>query len=169
METQLEPVIVEFIRYNNWANTQIFAICQTLSADQLAAAAPGAYGTIRDTLRHLVHAEADYVARLNGKPFKWEDQPNLAGLAAVAGQAAAGLLEAVQRIPPTHMVHEEEGSLTLDYQARVLFMQAIEHGIEHRTNITTILNGLGIPSPELYLWGYMWTQQEEFKVKEGTK
>ncbi len=169
METQPEPTLVELIRYNNWANKQILAICQKLAADQLAAAAPGAYGTILDTLQHMVRAEADYVARLNGTPFKWEDQPTLAGLAGVAGQAADAMLDAVQRIPPTNMVHEEEGNLTMDYQARVLFMQVIEHGIEHRTNITTILNSLGVLTPELDLWGYMWTHQEEFKVKEGTK
>jgi uncharacterized damage-inducible protein DinB len=66
MENQPETIFVELIRYNNWANAQILAACQKLAADQLAAAAPGAYGTIRDTLEHIIRAEADYVGRLTG-------------------------------------------------------------------------------------------------------
>ncbi len=38
----------------------------------------------------------------------------------------------------------------------LLFIQVINHGIEHRTNITTILSGLGLPAPEVDGWGYIW-------------
>jgi len=173
METQPETTLVELIRYNNWANAQVFAACQKLAADQLAAAAPGAYGTIRDTLEHIIRAEADYVGRLTGdRPqpaFRWKDQATLADLFAFAGQVASALLDAIQRIPPTHIVHEEEDGSTLDYQARALFIQIINHGIEHRTNITTILSGLGLPAPEVDGWGYLWSHPDRFELKEGSK
>jgi uncharacterized damage-inducible protein DinB len=172
MENQLESTLVELIRYNNWANAQILAACQKLAADQLAAAAPGAYGTIRDTLEHIIKAEADYVGRMMGNRsqplFKWEDQPALADLSVFASQVAGALLDAVQRIPPTHLVHEEEDGLFIDYQARHLFMQAINHGIEHRTNITTILSSLGLPAPEVDGWGYLFSHPDRFELKEGS-
>lgn len=171
MEFQPENTLVEFIRYNNWANAQVLAACQKLDAGQLAAAAPGAYGTIRDTLSHIIRAEADYIGRMSGDrpqpPFRWEDQPTVGELAAFANQVAAALLETVQRIPPAHMVHEEEDGLTIDYRARHLFMQAINHGIEHRTNITTILAGLGIATPEIDGWGYLFAHPDRFDMKEG--
>lgn len=171
MEFQPENTLVEFIRYNNWANAQVLATCQKLDAGQLATAAPGAYGTIRDTLQHIIHAEADYIGRMTGDrpqpPFKWADQPTVGELAAFANQVAAALLETVQRIPPAHMVHEEEDGLTIDYRARHLFMQAINHGIEHRTNITTILAGLGIATPEIDGWGYLFAHPDRFDMKEG--
>jgi len=173
METQPETTLVELIRYNNWANAQVFAACQKLAADQLAAAAPGAYGTIRDTLEHIIRAEADYVGRLTGdRPqpaFRWKDQATLADLFAFAGQVASALLDAIQRIPPTHIVHEEEDGSTLDYQARALFIQIINHGIEHRTNITTILSGLGLPAPEVDGWGYLWSHPDQFELKEDSQ
>jgi uncharacterized damage-inducible protein DinB len=172
LEPQPETTLVELIRYNNWANTQVLAACQKLTADQLAAATPGAYGNIRDTLEHIIRAEADYVGRLTGdRPqpsFKWEDQPALADLSAFASQVAIALLDAVQRIPPTHLVHEEEDGLFLEYQARHLFMQAINHGIEHRTNVTTILSGLSLPAPEVDGWGYLFSHQDRFEMKEGS-
>ncbi len=173
MEIQPETTLVELIRYNNWANAQVLAACQKLTADQLAAAAPGAYGTIRDTLAHIIRAEADYVGRLTGdRPqpsFKWADQPALADLAAFADPVAGALLDVAQRIPPTHIVHEEEDGHTLDYQARALFIQVINHGIEHRTNITTILSGRGLPAPEVDGWGYLSAYPDQFEMKANSQ
>lgn len=92
MENQPETILVEFIRYNNWANHQVLQACQNLSEDQLDTAAPGAYGTIRLTLLHIIWAEADYVGRLTGtRPypsFKRGDQPSVAGLSAFASDVA---------------------------------------------------------------------------------
>jgi len=171
METQPETTLVELIRYNNWANAQVLSACQKLAPHQLSAAAPGAYGSIHRTLGHIIAAEADYVGRMTGAgpqpPFRWEDEPAVADIAAFASQVAEALLDAVQRIPPTHIVHEQEGGNTLDYQARHLFMQAINHGIEHRTNITTILNRLGLPVPEVDGWGYLFSHPDHFALKEG--
>jgi uncharacterized damage-inducible protein DinB len=173
MENQPETTLVELIHYNNWANAMVLAACQKLASDQLSAAAPGAYGTIRATLEHIIRAEADYIGRLTGKEpqpaFQWKDQPSVADLSAFADQVAGALLEATQRILPTHMVHEEEDGNTIDYQARHLFMQAINHGIEHRTNITTILSGLGLPTPEVDGWGYLFSHPDRFELKEGSK
>jgi uncharacterized damage-inducible protein DinB len=172
MENQPETTLVELIRFNNWANAQILAACQELTPDHLAAAAPGAYGSIHRTLGHIIAAEADYVGRMTGDgpqpPFRWEDEPDVADIAAFAGQVADALLDAVQRISPTHLVHEEEDGLFIDYHARHLFMQAINHGIEHRTNITTIINSLGLPTPEVDCWSYLFSHPDRFELEEGS-
>jgi len=172
MENQPETTLVELIRYNNWANAEIFATCQKLTADQLAATAPGTYGTIHRTLGHIISAEADYVGRMTGErphpPFKWEDGPDLADISAFADQVAVALLDVAQRIAPTNLVHEEEDGKYIDYHARHLFIQTINHGIEHRTNITTILSGLGLPTPEVDGWGYLFSHPDRFELKEGT-
>lgn len=171
MDTRPETTLVELIRYNNWANAQVFAACQQLTADQLAATTPGTYGTIHRTMGHIIHAEADYVGRMTGdRPqpsFRWEDGPSVNDLAAFAGQVAGALLDAAQRIPPTHIVHEEEEGKFIDYQARHLFIQVINHGIEHRTNITTILASLGLTAPEVDGWGYLFAHPDRFEMKEG--
>ncbi|MFO7539633.1 MAG: DinB family protein [Chloroflexota bacterium] len=172
MQTQADPTLIELIRYNNWANAQVLAACQVLTPDQLATTTPGAYGTIHETLGHIIYAEADYVGRLTGdRPqpsFKWEEGPSVADLAAFAEQVAHALLDAVRRIPPDHMVHEEEDGQTLDYQAGALFIQVINHGIEHRTNITTILSGtLGLPELEVDGWGYLFSHPDRFALQES--
>lgn len=173
MNNQPEPTLVELIRYNNWANAQVFAACLKLAKEHRAASAPGAYGSIHATLGHLIAAEADYIQRLTGKgpqlPFRWEDEPALEDIFAFSGTVAEALLDAIQRVPPEHIVHEEEDGNTMDYKASLLFIQVIDHGIEHRTNVTTILSGLGLAAPEVDGWGYLFTHREKFALKETFK
>jgi uncharacterized damage-inducible protein DinB len=172
MEQQPESTLIEFIRYNNWANAQVLAACVELTTEQLASAAPGAYGSIHRTLGHLVSAEADYIGRMTGEgpqpPFRWEDRPSVAEIAAFAVHVGEALLDTVQRVPSTQLVHEEEDGQFMDYHARHLFLQVVNHGIEHRTNITTILSGLGLPAPEVDGWAYLMTHPERFALREGT-
>ncbi len=170
MDMQPEPTLIELIRYNNWANAQVLAACQKLTPQQLAAAAPGTYGTIHATLGHMIAAEADYINRLTGKgprpPFRWEDGPAVEDIAAFSTVVGEALLDTVRRVSPEFIVHEEEDGNTIDYKASLLFLQVINHGIEHRTNITTILSGLGLPAPEVDGWGYLFAHPATFALKE---
>jgi uncharacterized damage-inducible protein DinB len=171
LNMQPEPTLVELIRYNNWANALVFSACQKLTKEQLAATAPGTYGSIHATLRHIIAAEADYINRLTGEgpqpPFRWEDRPGLGDIFAFSRIVAAALLDAVTHVPPDHIVHEEEDGKTMNYQASLLFIQVINHGIEHRTNITTILSGLDLPAPEVDGWGYLFAHPEQFGLKSN--
>ena len=98
-------------------------------------------------------------------PFQWEERPGLDEIAAFSKIVAGALLEAVQQLPLDQIVHEEEDGNTMDYKASLLFIQAINHGVEHRTNITTILSGLGLPTPEVDGWGYLFAHPEAFALK----
>jgi len=170
MEHHPESTLVELIRYNNWANAQILSACRKLTADQLTASTPGTYGPIIATLWHTILAEADYIGRLTGSrpqpPASWEDDHSLDNPAAIAETEAFTLLDTIQRFPPDYMVHEEEDGNKLDYKAQTLFIQIINHGIEHRTNVTTIMSGLGLPVPEVDGWGYLFVHPEMFEMKE---
>lgn len=172
MEPQAETTLIELIRYNNWANAQVIAACQALGPGQLAAAMPGAFGDIRATLEHLIHAEASYIGRITGNrpqpPFHWGEQAPLEAVAAFAARVAEALLDTVRRTPPTYLVHEEEDGNTIDYHARLLFIQVINHGVEHRTNITTILSSLGLAAPEVDGWGYLFSHPDRFALQESS-
>jgi uncharacterized damage-inducible protein DinB len=173
MRTHPESTLVELIRYHNWANAQILATCQELNWEQLTASAPGTYGPIIATLWHMILSEADYVGRLTGPRLQpsisYEEDPGLSNLSPFADQVAGALLDTIQRISPDQMVHEEEDGNTMDYKARALFIQIVNHGIEHRTNITTILSGLGLPAPEVDGWGYLFAHPDQFALKEESR
>lgn len=169
MDASSQPVIVEFIRYNNWANQQVLEACQGLSQEQLAAAEPGAYGTIRETLEHIVRGEARYAELLTrdfpAPPFAWDEKPSLAKIATYATQVGDALLAAVQRVGPADTVYEESDGQRVQYQALAIMIQVVNHGVEHRTNITTILNQGLLNPPEVDGWRYLWSHPERFDLK----
>lgn len=158
-DTQPETTLAEFIRYNNWANQQVLGACEQLDEDQLAATMPGAFGTIRDTLRHIIEGEAFYVSLLSGDrprpPFEWEEPPGFTEIREYAAQVGNALVESMNRVRPADLVHEEYQGDTLRYQALAVFIQIINHGVEHRTNITTILSAKGHTPPGVDGWGYL--------------
>ena len=166
-----DAALVEFIRYNNWANQQVLAACQALTDEQMAGAMPGAYGTIRATLEHIIRAEARYASRFTGDylepPFKWEDRPSVEQIGAYGAQIGAQLLDIAARYGPNHLIRQEWDNQPVQYQAMALFIQIVNHGIEHRTNITTFLNSLGLPVPEIDNWGYMSAHPAQFQVSSG--
>jgi uncharacterized damage-inducible protein DinB len=169
METQPEPTLVEFVLFNQWANQQLLDICMTLDQALLSTTIPGTYGAILDTFGHLLRAEAGFLQRIHGKgpqpAFKWEDAPSLAQLASFATQVGEVFMDTIQHVPPTQNVHEEDSSWTFDYQARLIFMSLAYHGIAHRTDITTFLNGRGVALPELDVWGYQSAHPDRFQAK----
>jgi uncharacterized damage-inducible protein DinB len=169
MDTLSGSTFMEFILYNNWANQQVLQACQNLSEAQLASTIPGAYGTIRDTLEHIIQGEEFYLSLLTGSrpqpPFKWDTRPGLAEMTAYAAQVGKALEDMAQHTLPTDQVTEEDGGKQFHYQALAVFIQIINHGVEHRTNITTILNqGLGTP-PAVDGWGYFNSHPDRFELK----
>ena len=49
-----------------WATLRLLDACDPLSPEQLSSAVPGTYGSILDTMRHLVGSDAGYLAALTG-------------------------------------------------------------------------------------------------------
>jgi len=40
--------------------------------------------------------------------------------------------------------------------------------MDNRTNITTILNSLGLSAPEVDGWSYLFSHPDRFELKEGS-
>jgi len=164
MSETAEGMHLEFIRYNAWANRTLLAACEALTAAQLAAGGPGAYGPIACTLEHLVDSESFYTLLLSGQavpaPFDWEAPPPVAAIRAYYEQVAQALLAAAAQVTPETVVHQRWQGGEASYKALTLLIQVVNHGVEHRTNITTILTTLGVTPPEVDGWSYMWGNRE---------
>lgn len=95
--------------------------------------------------------------------FRWEDNPSLSQMAAYEATVSNALVDTLQNVPATQNVHEEGNGWIFDYQARLIFMSVVYHGIAHRTDITTLLNDKGIRLPEIDVWGYSSAYPERFQ------
>jgi uncharacterized damage-inducible protein DinB len=143
-----------FYRQNEWANLAIIDVCRGLTDEQLDATVPGTYGTVRETLRHIVGAEGGYAARLGAEPasrLKGGDPwPGFDALAEMASAAAEVFVASVSG-DPAHAIRVG-GDDPWDAEAAVIAVQVLNHGTEHRSQIATILTTLGIEPPELSGW-----------------
>jgi uncharacterized damage-inducible protein DinB len=164
-----ETTLIEFVRYDNWMNQQLLAICMDVDEGLLSAEIPGTYGSIRKTFSHLINSQAEFLERIHGTSpqpaFKWADKPSFAQMAEYADTLNEAFLDTIHSVPPTANVHEENETWSFDYHARLIFMSQIYHGIAHRTDITTFLNHHGIELPELDVWGYQEAYPDRFKAK----
>jgi uncharacterized damage-inducible protein DinB len=57
-----------FARYNRWANDRLYAACATLSTEDYRAQRPAFFGSIHNTLNHILVADRIWLGRFEAKP-----------------------------------------------------------------------------------------------------
>lgn len=137
--------------YNAWANATLIEFLEA-RPELFAATAPGVYGTVGETLNHLLDAELSYVARLAGTPRPDRGSGlDLPALEELAAQLAAASTELLAALPdPDRLSQRSYGKVT----AATVLAQLVSHGVEHRTQVCTILGALGIEPPDLSSWRF---------------
>jgi len=141
-----------------WATLRLIDICLGLAPEQLEGEAPGTFGAILPTIRHLVGADASYLFALTGGRRATIDDTDmgLPGLRAVMESNGAewkALL--AQSLDPDNVVvrHRADGSES-HAPAGIRLAQALHHGTDHRSQICTILTTLGVEPPAIDVWDF---------------
>jgi len=157
--TPVEHPLAELFLHNLWANLQLLRACQELTDEQLAAGAGGTYGSIRDTLLHIVSGEEDYLGVLTGEPVAqpiYQNPPtNVTTLRNQAATVGEALAQAATRVGQDETFPRRYDGRIYSIPAPRFLVQILTHATEHRTHVTTILTQLGIEPPDLSGWAYM--------------
>jgi uncharacterized damage-inducible protein DinB len=144
--------------HNLWANLRLLERCAGLTDEQLGATAVGTFGSIRDTLQHIVRAERSYLSRIStGQPYRRpEDAPPLtiAEMIEWARESGAGLMEWATRIQSGDTVQVDWDGTPRDLPKTIVLTQAINHATEHRAQIMVVLTQLGVQPPDLDGWSF---------------
>jgi uncharacterized damage-inducible protein DinB len=153
----MDPLTTLF-RHNHWANLRILEECAALTDEQLDATTVGTYGSIRDTLQHIVTAEKSYFSRIStGQPYRRpKDAPPLtiAEMTASLRETGAGFIEWVSKVGTDDTVQIDWDGTPRDVPKTILLTQAINHATEHRAQVMAILTHLDIEPPDLSGWTY---------------
>lgn len=135
---------------------ELLRVCGTLSDEQLNATIDGTYGSIIDTLRHVVTGESRYCARVTGEDARIEAATTVAGLMDQAATLASrweryltGPVDADRTI-----VVEWPNGTRYEVPDGIHLAQSLHHGNEHRAQICTILTSIGVGAPSLGVWDY---------------
>jgi len=157
----MNEVLVELFRHKTWATLLLIEACHGLDEEALDATSPGTYGTIRDTLHHLVGADEGYLATVTGQrpadPLR-SGRVALETLADLTRQLGPRW-EALARDPEigSREVITGDGWRT---PAAVPMAQAIHHAECHRGHVLSVLGAHSIEIPgldigeDLDVWHY---------------
>ncbi|HEX5936066.1 MAG TPA: DinB family protein [Actinomycetota bacterium] len=141
-----------------WATLRVMDVCAGLDRAQLEATSPGTYGTILDSLRHIVAADSSYLFAMTGGTVQPIDEermqlPELRSLMESYGPEYVSLL--ASDLDPDRIVvrHRDDGSET-HAPLGIRLAQVVHHGTDHRSQICTILTTLGIEPPLIDVWDF---------------
>jgi uncharacterized damage-inducible protein DinB len=154
----MDPLRTMF-RHHRWATLKLIDHCANLRPEQLAETVPGTYGSIMDTLVHLVGADQRYLSRMDGLPAQPRihetETATLADLRAAIEAQAARWEAVMDRAPELDVtIPGNEEWPTVHHAENLLFLQAIHHGNDHRTHVCTVLGAHGLEVPDLDGWAY---------------
>jgi len=164
--------LTDAFAHNAWATLQLLDVCRPLTDEQLAINVPGTYGSIIDTLRHLVGGDAGYLFVLTGGrvPMIDEDNMGVDELRAVSAEHASEWprLLAEDRDPDEVVTrHRDDGSAS-HAPLGVRLAQVVHHGTDHRSQVCTALTTLGIEPPEIDVWAFGRSDGRVFVTDEPT-
>ncbi len=140
-----------------WATERLIDECAALTPEQLATPAPGTYGSILDTFRHLVSTDCLYLTFFGTEPQLIEED------------SAATLDELRSAITTNGKAWMELLAGGLDGEADIVehgdgwnfhsptgfrLAQVIQHGTDHRSQICTALTRFGVEPPGIDLWTF---------------
>jgi len=151
-------LLADAFDHHAWATLRLMDACLPLSEAQLSSAVPGTYGSIIDTMRHLVGADRAYLSVLSGGQVAQvdEDSMDLAQLRAVMATAARDWASVLAADPDPEAIvarSRDDGSVS-HAPAGIRLAQAIHHGTDHRSQICTALTTLGVEPPAIDVWDY---------------
>jgi uncharacterized damage-inducible protein DinB len=159
------PTMLRQLRHDVWATEELIAHLRTLNAEQLELTAAGTYGTIRQTIAHIVASDEGYLTRLLGTlfhdpPFRLDHEASLDEAASHLVHVRDGLerLFAGGELDGDRLIRDtplrRPGEPRFEMNAWAPLTQFVHHGSDHRAQIGAILGVNAIPAPDLQVWPY---------------
>ena len=147
-----------------WANLRLLEQCAELTSEQLDATISGAFGSIRDTLQHIVTAEQSYFSRISTgqRYYRPEDAMpmTITEMEESVRKTGLGLIEWAQKVQANDKVLIDWDGTPRVVPKTIILTQAINHATEHRAQIMVIMTQLGIQPPDLDSWTYFDEQEK---------
>jgi len=155
--------LTDAFAHHAWATLRLIETGESLDERQLQATAQGTYGSIIDTLRHVVASDRSYLALLSGGRVERVDDEHLtlADLRAVMVEDGPEWSRVIAELddPDRIVVREYPDGRVNRSPAGIRLAQVLHHGTDHRSQICTILTTLDIEPPDIDVW--------EFGVQDG--
>jgi uncharacterized damage-inducible protein DinB len=137
--------------YNYWANQRVFAALEQLAPEQFTQTVAGSYGSVRNTLVHILSAEWGWLDRCGGPPrgakLDANDFPTLASVTEAWSRVEAQMRAFVGGLSDEDLACEVEFALGAGPKRSMtradLLQHAAIHAAHHRGQIALLVRELG--------------------------
>lgn len=151
--------LAHMLRYERWATLRLIDACRELSDEQMDIRHDWTSGTVRGLLLHLVGGQQTFVLRTKGRQHEGELNrssawPGFDALVEIAIRAGTDLVEAAESMDAERHVELGWMEHTYQYPESFFLLHAVEHGVDHRTEIKLALAAIGAGTPDLDGWEF---------------
>jgi uncharacterized damage-inducible protein DinB len=157
--------LVSLFDYSYWANAKLFQVVSDLASDEFTRNITGSYGSIRNTLVHMMSAEAGWLDRCGGPPrgpkLNADDFPTFESVTTRWTTVEAQMREFLAALTDTDARRRLEFTIVPGTPPHVMQIgemlhHAAIHNIHHRGQIALLLRVLGrVPGNFDALFYYM--------------
>jgi uncharacterized damage-inducible protein DinB len=170
--TPLTATILDFTRYNHWANEVLTGWLKSIDEKLLYMEVKSSFASIDLTLQHMIHAQNFWHAVLSKSDTDALDEEVRINF---AGWVMKELLKGSQNLVNLVASLSDEGLLTrvsspAVTQARYEFiLHAVNHNSHHRGQIMTIIRTLGVVEgiPNTDYDTYLWMKSNKSELQPG--
>jgi uncharacterized damage-inducible protein DinB len=137
--------------YGYWANRKLFDVMSQLTTEQFTQPVAGSYGSVRNTMVHVLSAEWGWLDRCGGPPrggaLVASDYPTVAALIDRWEQVEAFVREFLINLQDEDLDRVVEfafgGGPKYAMRCGDLMHHAVIHGVHHRGQVALLLRSLG--------------------------
>jgi uncharacterized damage-inducible protein DinB len=138
--------------YSYWANRKIFSVLTQLTPEQFTRNVAGSYGSVRNTLVHILSAEWGWLDRCGGPArgpaLKADDYPTVDSLIDRWTTVEAQMRSFLASLTDADLLRSIEFKLPAADRAQVmrlgdLLQHGANHGVHHRGQVALLLRVLG--------------------------
>ena len=138
--------------YSYWANRKMFSVLTQLTPEQFTRNVAGSYGSVRNTLVHILSAEWGWLDRCGGPArgpaLKADDYPTVDSLIDRWTTVEAHMRSFLASLTDADLLRSIEFKLPAADRAQVmrlgdLLQHGANHGVHHRGQVALLLRVLG--------------------------
>jgi len=155
----MNKLLSDMFQYNAWANHALFESCRLLTDTQLDSHVSGISGSVRELLMHIAGAQQTFILRTKGRQHEGElnrksKWPGMDTIIEIINMTSKELLSIAEQLDDEVEIDLPYQGKSYRYPKRFFLLHAMEHGVEHRTEVKVALGHIGIDTPNLDGWPY---------------
>jgi uncharacterized damage-inducible protein DinB len=148
--------------YGYWANRKLFDVLQRLTSEEFTRPVAGSFGSVRNTMVHIMSAEAGWLERCGGpkRGFRFDplNSPTVETLIETWSKVEVNVRTFLATLQNEDLARHVEYSLEppqkLSSRLGDLMHHAANHGVHHRGQVSLLLRTLGHEPGEIDIFYY---------------